>query len=79
MWKLQDAKNQFSELVERAIHEGPQVVTRHGIEAVVVISAADYRKTRKRGPLSAFLKSSKLKGIATLITRDQDFGRDLEL
>jgi antitoxin Phd len=79
MWKLQDAKNQFSELVERAIHEGPQVVTRHGTEAVVVISAADYRKARKRGPLSQFLKASKLKGIASLVTREQDFGRELDL
>jgi antitoxin Phd len=79
MWKLQDAKNQFSELVERAIHEGPQVVTRHGHEAVVVISATDYRKRRRPGPLSAFLKASKLKTIASLMTREQDFGRDVDL
>jgi len=43
-WPLQEAKRRFSELVRRAVHEGPQVVTRHGEEAVVVLSAADYER-----------------------------------
>ncbi len=43
-WPLQDAKNRFSELVDRAIAEGPQIVTRRGKEAVVVVSASDYRR-----------------------------------
>jgi prevent-host-death family protein len=42
-WQLQTAKQRFSELVERAQREGPQVVTKHGKEAVVVISADEYR------------------------------------
>ena len=37
VWKLEDAKNRFSELVRRARSEGPQVVTKHGRESVVVI------------------------------------------
>ena len=45
-WQLQDAKNRFSELVERALKEGPQTVTRHGKPAVVIISAAEYEKTQ---------------------------------
>ena len=31
-WQLQDAKAKFSELVQKAIDEGPQTVTRHGKE-----------------------------------------------
>jgi len=41
-WKLQDAKSQFSKLVEEALHHGPQYVTRRGIEAVVIVSVSEY-------------------------------------
>lgn len=41
-WPLQDAKNRFSEVVQRARSEGPQTVTLRGERAAVVLSAADY-------------------------------------
>ena len=41
-WQLQDAKNQFSKLVQCARVEGPQIVTLRGERAVVVLSARDY-------------------------------------
>lgn len=41
-WKLQDAKARFSEVVERALHDGPQVVTRHGRNAVVIVAYRDF-------------------------------------
>ena len=43
-WQLQDAKARFSELVRRAKQEGPQHVTVHGREEVVVVGAEDFRK-----------------------------------
>jgi prevent-host-death family protein len=43
-WQLQIAKQRFSELVRLAIAQGPQFVTRHGKEAVVVLSVEDYRR-----------------------------------
>jgi prevent-host-death family protein len=43
-WQLQTAKQKFSELVRLAIARGPQFVTRHGKEAVVVLSVEDYRR-----------------------------------
>ena len=52
-WQLQQAKQQFSEVVRRALEDGPQVVTRHGREAVVVVSAAEF-KTAQRGPARDF-------------------------
>jgi prevent-host-death family protein len=49
-WQLQEAKARFSELVQRAIDEGPQTVTRHGKDAVVVLSVKEYAKLRERRP-----------------------------
>jgi antitoxin Phd len=43
-WQLQDAKNRFSEVVELALKEGVQTVTKHGKPAVVIISAAEYQR-----------------------------------
>ena len=37
-WQLQEAKSKFSHIVEKACNEGPQFVTKHGDNAVVVIS-----------------------------------------
>jgi prevent-host-death family protein len=49
-WHLQDAKNQFSKLVQKARSEGPQTVTLRGERAVVVLSAADYDKLTNNRP-----------------------------
>lgn len=45
-WRLQDAKARFSELVRRVHSEGPQRVTVHGRDAVVVISAEEFRRLK---------------------------------
>ncbi len=51
-WHLQDAKNNFSKLVQQAINDGPQTVTLRGQRAAVVVSADEYdrliRSTPKR-------------------------------
>jgi prevent-host-death family protein len=46
-WRLQDAKAQFSELVRRAREKGPQRVTVHGKDAVVVVDAAEWDRLKK--------------------------------
>lgn len=43
-WQLQEAKARFSEVVRRAKQEGPQHVTVHGREEVVVVGADDFRR-----------------------------------
>jgi prevent-host-death family protein len=43
-WRLQDAKNQFSKVVDAALHGEPQRVTRRGRDAVVVVAAVDYER-----------------------------------
>jgi len=45
-WRLQDAKARFSELVRRARSEGPQRVTVHGGDEVVVISVEEFRRLK---------------------------------
>jgi antitoxin Phd len=58
-WQLQAAKQRFSEVVERARREGPQVVTNHGKEAVVVVSVEEYRRLRGEEPsLVDFIRSA---------------------
>lgn len=41
-WQLQEAKAKFSEVVDAALHEGPQAVTRRGEDAVVILSHQAY-------------------------------------
>ena len=43
-WKLQEAKAKFSKLVEDALKIGPQVVTRRGEQAVVVVSVNEFEE-----------------------------------
>jgi prevent-host-death family protein len=79
-WKLEDAKARFSELVRKANSEGPQTVTVRGREAAVVLSAKAYEKLRPTGdrlPLLDFLRSLDLSGLD--LTREPDYGRDVEL
>ena len=45
-WMLQEAKARFSELVRRVRNEGPQHVTVHGRDEVVVISAEEFRRLK---------------------------------
>lgn len=79
-WQLQDAKNRLSELVRKARDEGPQVITLHGRDAAVVVSARDYaRKARRAESLAEFVRRSPLAGIALEIGRSRDAGRPVKL
>jgi prevent-host-death family protein len=79
-WKIKDARANFSELVDRALSDGPQVVTRNGKKAVVVISAAEWeRRNRRRGDLVEFFASSPLREEELTIERITDYPRDIEL
>jgi prevent-host-death family protein len=78
-WQLQEAKQHFSELVERARSDGPQFVTKHGKEAAVVVSAEEYRRLRGGGPsLVEFIRSGPDFDLLDL-GRAVDQGRDVEL
>jgi len=79
-WQLQEAKNRLSELVRRARDEGPQVITLHGRDAAVVVSARDYARTaRRKESLAEFVRRSPLAGVALEVGRSRDTGRLVKL
>jgi antitoxin Phd len=79
-WQLQDAKNRLSELVRKAREEGPQVITLHGRDAVVVVSANEFGKlARPRGCLVDFFRKSPLADASLDLERSRDTGRPVDL
>ncbi|MXZ63910.1 MAG: type II toxin-antitoxin system Phd/YefM family antitoxin [Chloroflexi bacterium] len=51
IWQVQEAKARFSELIETTITEGPQIVTRRGVETAVVIPIEHWRRLERNAPL----------------------------
>lgn len=45
-WPVQDAKARFSQFLETCLAEGPQMVTRRGAEAAVLVSAEEWRRLK---------------------------------
>lgn len=79
-WQLQDAKSKFSQLVDNAMRHEPQIVTKHGNKAVVVISFEDYLKFIKpQDNLVSFLRNSPLMELDLDMNRSKDTPRDTEL
>ena len=79
-WQLQDAKNRFSELVNRALAIGPQVVTRRGTDVVVVLSKDEYRALQAgQSTLVEFFRESPLVGMDLELARDLTFPREVDL
>ena len=80
VWKLEDAKARFSEVVRRARMDGPQRITCRGQEAVVVIATEEFARLigapRTGADLMAFLQQT---GIGQLeVEREEDRGRDID-
>jgi antitoxin Phd len=48
MWQVQEAKAKFSEFLDKAIHEGPQVVSRRGVAAAVLVPIGEWESLQKR-------------------------------
>ncbi len=79
-WTLQDAKNKFSQVVNNALADGPQYVTRRGVEAVVVLSVQEYEHlTSEKPSFSDFLlQCPKLDGEDPFL-REKEYPRELAL
>ncbi|WP_093088327.1 type II toxin-antitoxin system Phd/YefM family antitoxin [Sphingobium sp. AP50] len=63
-WPVQDAKARFSELLDACSSEGPQMVTKRGVEAAVLVPATEWRrlKDRARPSLKELLLASEGRG-----------------
>jgi prevent-host-death family protein len=76
-WQLQEAKAKFSEVVQKAIDEGPQTVTRRGKKVVVIVSAKEFHGSRKpQVDLKELLASAPLEGVD--LERPEDYGREID-
>jgi antitoxin Phd len=77
-WPLQDAKNQFSHVVELAQTNGPQTVTRHGRPVAVVVSADEFRVlSRPKESVLEFFAPLRNSGVR--LQRKRDFPRKVKL
>jgi antitoxin Phd len=82
-WQLQTAKARFSEVFRRARERGPQVVTRHGTEAVVILPIEEFERLTQRANqpqgLVEFFAKSPLAKVSLDLERKPDYGRKVEL
>jgi len=64
-------------VIEEAVAQGPQIITRHGVETAIVVSYAEYRRLcARRGKLTGFSRESSLVGIDLDLTRDESVARE---
>jgi len=69
-WTVAEAKAKFSEIIEKAMSEGPQTITRKGRTAAVVVGAEEWqRKTKRVGNLAEFFAASPLRGSGLKILK----------
>ena len=47
-WPVQEAKARFSELLEKSVTEGPQIVTKRGVEMAVLVPIDEWRRLQQR-------------------------------
>ena len=79
-WQLQEAKGKFSEVVKRALSDGPQGITVRGEPVAVVISRAEYARLTKPKPgFVEFMRGSPMTGLELDIERPQDLMREIAL
>ena len=70
-WPVQDAKARFSEFLEACISDGPQLVTKRGVEAAVLVPVAEWRRLQAaaRPPLKQLLISDVGRGDLAVLRR----------
>jgi antitoxin Phd len=72
VWQIQEAKNKFSEVVAEALKNGPQVITKRGVETVIVLSYDEYRREMlSKKKLSDFFRESPLAKADIDLRRDK--------
>ena len=79
-WSVAEAKARLSELLDLAVNDGPQAITRRGREIAVVVSTEEWHtKTSRSGSLAEFLAESPLRGSDLDIERVDAPARDAVL
>ena len=80
-WAVTEAKAKLSDLVDAAMKGEPQIITRRGSEAVVVLSMKAYRSAieGRRDSLVEFFAKSPFRDVDLAPPRDGETGREIEL
>ena len=79
-WTVAEAKAKLSEMLARAMSEGPQTITRNGRTAVVVVGAEEWeRKTKRVGNLAEFFAESPLRESGLKVRRGKERPRKVDL
>ena len=79
-WQLQEAKGKFSEVVKRALRDGPQGITVRGEPVAVVISRAEYaRLTNPKPGFVEFMRGSTMTGLELDMERPPGLTREIAL
>lgn len=76
-WAVQDAKARFSELLETCLREGPQLVTKRGSDAAVLVPVEDWRRLQRsaRPTLKELLMQDRARGDLVLPSRGRQTRR----
>ncbi len=77
-WQVHKAKSHFSELLRQAEEEGPQIITRHGTDKIVVLSIEAYQKLEDAQPNFKDYLLSGPKVDDFVVDRLDDTGRDIQ-
>jgi prevent-host-death family protein len=79
-WQLQDAKNRFSEVINKALQNGPQVVTRRGKKTVVIMSVEQYQSLiMPKMNIVDFFRNSPLRDEDLDLKRKRDISREVTI
>ena len=79
-WKLQEARSQFSKVVEKALKSGPQYVTKRGVKTVVIVSIREYEAlTSKKPTFKEFLLGCPKMDEHFDLERQKDYPGSIEL
>jgi prevent-host-death family protein len=80
IWTVASAKAKLSEVIDRALSDGPQTITRNRRKAVVVVAADEWERMSKRtGNLAEFLEQSPLRRARVRIERAKGGLRNIDL
>ena len=70
IWTVAEAKAKFSEVLDRAVSDGPQTITRNGKTTAVIVSAEEWaRRAKREGTLADFFANSPLREFGGEIER----------
>lgn len=78
-WQLQEAKSRFSEVVDLTMKEGPQLITRRGQDAVVILAASEFRRLSGDAPSLLTLLLDAPRGTPLVVERSPEHIRNLVL